>query len=49
MKHNYQNPIAEIIAIGCDEIKTLLTESIDGENNRPVIDFNDIINGNYRQ
>ena len=48
MKNNYRNPMVEIIEIGYDEIKTLLTESTDGDSNRPI-DFNDIINGNYRQ
>lgn len=47
MKHNYHNPELEIIEIGYDEIKTLLTESTDGEGDRPL-DFNDIINGNFR-
>ena len=48
MKRNYQNPMAELINVSYCEITTLLTESIDGENDRPI-DFNDIINNNYRQ
>ena len=48
MKYNYQNPIAEIIVLGCDEIRTLLTESVDGENDRPL-DFDDIINGAHNR
>lgn len=47
MKHNYHNPIVEIIAIAYGDIETLFTMSSERGDEGRELTYQDILNGAY--